>query len=111
MDTITSRLHTETEIYRIFQQFKLFDSSGNNLTIRQIIQDEENSRKICYQGKIRIIYQPMAMNSYMVLKSNNIEIAENGYYNPDLISWYGSVGKYRVGDMLPFDYKSKFSEE
>ncbi len=110
MDTITSRLHTETEIYRIFQQFKLFDPSGNNLTIRQIIQDEENSRKICYQGKIRIIYHPRAMNSYMVLKSNNIEIAENGYYDPDLISWYGSVGKYRVGDMLPFDYKLNSSK-
>jgi hypothetical protein len=111
MDTIISRLHTETEIYRIFKQFKLYDISGNNLTIRQIIQDEESARKICYQGKIRIIYRPKAMSSYMVLKSNNIEIAKNGYYDPDLISWYGSVGKYRLGDMLPFDYQSEVQKE
>jgi len=111
MDTIIFRLHTEEEIYRILKQFKLYDSTGNNLTIRQIIQDEENARKICYQGKIRIMYNPKAMSSYMVLKSNNIEIAENGFYDPDLISWYGSVGKYRVGDLLPFDYKLGLSEE
>jgi hypothetical protein len=111
MDTIISRLHTETEIYRIFKQFKLYDISGNNLTIRQIIQDEESARKICYQGKIRIIYRPKAMSSYMVLKSNNIEIAKNGYYDPDLIGWYGSVGKYRLGDMLPFDYQSEIPKE
>jgi len=111
MDTIKSKLYTEADLDRIFMQFHLYDSLGNNLTIRQIIQDEESARKICYQGKIRIIYYPKAMSSYMVLKSNSIEIAENGYYDPDMISWYGSIGRYRVGDMLPFDYQSGASEE
>jgi len=84
---------------------------GNILTIRQIIEDEENMRQICYQGKIRIIYYPKAMDSYMVLKSNSIKIAENGYYDPDLISWYGSIGRYRLGDMLPFDYQPESTKK
>jgi hypothetical protein len=111
MDTINAKLYTEAKLDRIFNQFLLYDSLGNILTFRQIINDDENIRQICYQGKIRIVYQPKGMNSYMVLKSNNIEIAENGYYDPDLIGWYGSIGKYRLGDMLPFDYQSEVQKE
>jgi len=41
----------------------------------------------------------------MVPLADCIEISKNGYYNPDLIRWQGSMTKKRVGDLLPYDFK------
>ena len=56
MDTIKAKLYTEADLDKIFGHFHLYDSLGKNITVRQIIQVKDSARKICYQGKIRIIY-------------------------------------------------------
>jgi hypothetical protein len=105
MDTIQAGLPLEADVDAIFNQFHLHDSVGNYLTKKPILKDAENVRKLCSLGKIRVLYYPKFMSSYLVPKTDCIEISENGYYDPDLIGWRGSMGKLRVGDLLPFDYE------
>lgn len=105
MDTIQVGLPPEINEESIFNQFHLHDSTGNYLTIKPVLRDENNTRKLCYKGRIGVIYYPKFTTTYLVPKSDCIEISENGYYDPEKIGWIGSMAKKRVGDLLPFDYK------
>lgn len=108
LDSLTikpSRIYTELDYSFTIDRFQLYDIYGGNLLNREIIEDFDNRRKLCYDKRIKVFYFGKMWNSYLVLKSDCVEIFENGYYDPELISWYGTMSKYRVGDLLPFDYE------
>lgn len=105
LDTIETNLPLEIEPEPIFNQFHIHDENGNYLTKKAFLRDEMGKRKLCWQGKLRILFYPKFMSSYLVPKVNCIEIDKNGYYNPDEISWSGSMSKKRIGDLLPFDFQ------
>lgn len=105
LDTIETNLPLEIKPEPIFNQFHIHDENGNYLTKKAFLRDEMGKRKLCSQGKLRILYYPKFMSSYLVPKVNCIEIDKNGYYNPDEISWSGSMSKKRIGDLLPFDFQ------
>jgi len=87
------------------RQFHLNDSTRNYITKRQILIEKENSKWLCFRGRLVIVYYPEYMGSSMVSMTDSIEISANGYYNPDLIKWNGDIVKKRVGDLLPYDFK------
>lgn len=106
LDTIDMGLPMEIKPEPIFNQFHIHDENGNYLTKKAFLLDEMGKRKLCSQGKLRILFYQKFMSSYLVPKVNCIEIDKNGYYNPDEISWSGSMSKKRIGDLLPFDFQS-----
>jgi len=105
LDTMEMGLPIEIKPEPIFNQFHIHDENGNYLTKKAFLRDEMGKRKLCWQGKLRILFYPKFMSSYLVPKVNCIEIDKNGYYNPDEISWSGSMSKKRIGDLLPFDFQ------
>lgn len=105
LDTIEMSLPIEIKPEPIFNQFHIHDKNGNYLTKKAFLRDEMGTRKLCWQGKLRILFYPKFMSSYLVPKVDCIEIDQIGYYNPDDISWSGSMSKKRIGDLLPFDFQ------
>jgi len=105
LDTIEMGLPIEIKPEPIFNQFHVHDINGNYLTKKAILRDEMGTRKLCCQNKLRILFYPKFMSSYLVPNVDCIEIDQNGYYNPEEISWSGSMSKKRIGDLLPLDFK------
>ena len=90
--------------------FQLYDSLENYISNSKILSDTLEVRRLYADQEIRILYLGNLSNSYLVPNSGCIEIAKNGYYDPDLISWYGFMSKFRIGDLLPYDYVYKLYE-
>ena len=103
-------LYSKNEINNIYlnkyeDKFQIYDEGNNYLSCKNLIIESEGKRFIIFDKNIKIVYLGNLMNSYLITKLGAIEISENGYYNPEQISWYGTMSKQRVGDLLPFEYK------
>lgn len=103
-------LYSKNEINNIYlnmyeDKFQLYDEENNYLSCKNLIIESEGKRVISFDKNIKIVYLGNLMNSYLIPKSGTIEISENGYYNPEQISWYGTMSKQRIGDLLPYEYK------
>lgn len=85
--------------------FQLYDSLGNYISNSKILIDSVGTRWLNSNQAIEIKYLGSLRNSYLIPKSAFVEISKNGYYDPELISWFGFVSNFRVGDLLPFDYE------
>jgi len=109
-DLDRTALYSKNEINNIYLnlyegKFQLYDEENNYLSCKNLIIESEGKRFIGFDKNIKIVYLGNLMNSYLIPKSGAIEISENGYYNPEQISWYGTMSKQRVGDLLPYEYK------
>ena len=109
-DLDRTTLYSKNEINNIYlfryeDKFQLYDEENNYLSCKNLIIDSQGKRFISFDKNIKIVYLGNLMNSYLVPKSGAIEISENGYYNPEKISWYGTMSKQRVGDLLPYEFK------
>lgn len=107
-------LYSKNEINNIYlnmyeDKFQLYDEENNYLSCKNLIIESEGKRVISFDKNIKIVYLGNLMNSYLIPKSGTIEISENGYYNPEQISWYGAMSKQRIGDLLPYEYKYEAS--
>lgn len=106
LDTTNMGLPLDFRPEPIFEQFHLHDQFGNYLTKKVVLREDINGNKyLCYQDKIRVLFYPKFMSSYLYPKVDSVKIEKNGYYNPKEISWSGSISKKRVGDQLPYDYE------
>jgi hypothetical protein len=92
-------------LFRYEDKFQIYDEENNYLSCKNLIIESEGKRFISFDKNIKIVYLGNLMNSYLVPKSGAVEISENGYYNPEQISWYGTMSKQRIGDLLPYEYK------
>ena len=108
-DLDRTALYSKNEINNIYlfkyeDKFQLYDEENNYLSCKNLIVESEGKRIICFDKSIKIVYLGNLKHTYLIPKSGTIEISENGYYNPEQISWYGTMSKQRVGDLLPFEY-------
>lgn len=103
-------LYSKNEFNNIYllkyeDKFQLYDEENNYLSCKNLIIEQEGKRAINFDKNINIVYLGNLKYSYLMPKSGAIEISENGYYNPEQISWSGTMSKQRVGDLLPYEYK------
>lgn len=109
-DLDRTALNSKNEINNIYlnmyeDKFQIYDVENNYLSCKNLIIESEGKRIIGCDKNIKIVYLGDLKNSYLMPKSDAIEILGNGYYNPELIRWSGTMSKQRVGDLLPFEYK------
>jgi hypothetical protein len=103
-------LYSKNEINNIYlnkyeDKFQIYDEENNYLSCKNLIVESEGRRIISFDKNIKIVYLGNLKHTCMIPKSGAVEISENGYYNPEQISWSGTMSKQRVGDLLPFEYK------
>ena len=102
-------LYSKNEINNIYlnkyeDKFQIYDEENNYLSCKNLIVESEGRRIISFDKNIKIVYLGNLKHTCLIPKSGAIEISENGYYNPEQISWSGTMSKQRVGDLLPFEY-------
>ncbi len=85
-------------------KFQLYDFFDNYLSPGEILIDSAGVRKLCYDKNIRILYLGNLRNSHLVPRADCFEISQNGYYDPESVGWFGLMSKFRVGDLLPYDF-------
>ena len=86
-------------------KFQMYDDSSNYLSGKKLLINVNGKRQICFDDTVQIVYLGNLRTSYLIPRSDTIRIFENGYYNPEKITWFGEMIKSRVGDMLPLDYE------
>ena len=104
-----SRINFIRELYSgslLYSDYKLYDNLGNYMEANDILYTtDDNTKEICMEKSARIYYDQAGTFSYFVLNQECVEIEKNGYYNPDLITWFGDLATHRVGDLMPYNYK------
>ena len=87
--------------------FELFDTViGKTINYQDLRTNDTKGelKRIKYENKIRVRYRNRT--SYFIIKPGEIAyIAENGFFDPLSITWSGNMAKYRVADLLPYEYR------
>jgi hypothetical protein len=86
-------------------RFAIYNQEGEGLKLTDIVRDTNKTTQLCYNKPIVINYADEPDDSFLKLKEDCVDIYLNGYCNPEQIGITGSMGVFRVGDMLPFDYE------
>jgi hypothetical protein len=88
--------------------FMVRNDNRQKLTLDSlVIQENNNSRYLFYQGRINIYYYSTSALTMLNLSNNTVYFDKLGYFDPLGIRWNGEMIKQRMGDQLPFDYKLK----
>lgn len=85
-------------------RFEIFDENRIELGLKHIIDDEDNSTLLCYEGTLTVFYGDKNVGTFLKFNEDCVDLNTNGYFDPDLVTIEGFMGYFRVGDMLPFDY-------
>ncbi len=89
-----------------YNGYKMFDPTNNPIEEKDIVFDLGNDQKeICFDKIIRIDSGD-PQSTYLLIKDECSTVEKNGYYDPSSISWLGTMSRYRIGDLLPFDYEN-----
>jgi hypothetical protein len=91
--------------------FAIIDQSGNEIKYDDIVSETKSSDSIPsikylnYRGNLYIKFYSKYPSSILILENNETYFESSGYAEPREVSWNGEMGKKRIGDLLPFDYK------
>jgi hypothetical protein len=98
-----------TYLIKYADKFQLYNTQSEYLSPKSLIFNSAEKKEIFGTDTVRIVYLGNLKSSMMVLKSGIVEIFEDGYFNPEQISWGGAMSRQRVGDLLPleFEYSAK----
>ena len=86
-------------------KFQLHTKESEFIAPNGLLIETKGKKEIFGGGSVNIVYLGNLENSRMLLKTGLVEIFEDGYYNPEQISWGGAMSQRRVGDLLPLDFK------
>jgi len=104
-----SRLFFMRCLYRgslAFNGYKIYDTNNNTIDEKEIVFDLENTQKeICFDKIIRIDSGD-PKSTFFLIKDECAIVENYGYYDPAAISWLGTMSRFRIGDLLPFDYQN-----
>lgn len=89
-----------------YNGYKMYDPTNNPIEEKDVVFDLDNDQKeICFEKIIRVDSGD-PQSTYLLIKDECTTIEKNGYYDPSSISWMGTMSRYRIGDLLPFDYEN-----
>jgi hypothetical protein len=94
-----------TYLKKYMNKFQLYNAHFEFLSPKSLIFNSDYKKELFSFDTVRIIYLGNLKNSMMILKSGIVEIFEDGYFNPEQISWGGAMSRQRVGDLLPLEYQ------
>lgn len=104
-----SRLFFMRCLYRgslAYNGYKMFDPNNNPIDENDIVFKLENDQKeICFEKIIRVDSGD-PKSTFFLIKDECATVEKYGYYDPSSISWLGTMSRYRIGDLLPFDYQN-----
>lgn len=84
-------------------RFSIYDKNDAALDVKDIISKINNQSKLCRNGVLNVHYAGTA-KTQIILHEGCIALNAIGVFDPELVSFTGWMGVYRVGDMLPYDY-------
>lgn len=85
-------------------RYLIYDDKWNPISIIEITDNPKNPTQLCYSNTLNINYAAQMYNTHLKFNKECIDLNLNGYVNPELFEIDGTMGKFRVGDMLPYDY-------
>lgn len=91
--------------------FNIIDSLNSKLDYKKlVVTSETNSQSdrekyLNFDGKLIIKYKTRSTSAIIKTDKNKVHFTENGFFDPDGISWEGEMSRQRIGDLLPFEYK------
>ena len=113
-----SRMHFIRSLwsgYPASNGFYIYDATElKRINVQDILYISEDGRKyLSLNERLKISYfQPCKFNSdsdfngtIIIPKEKYTSIESNGYFDPEVITWYGLMGCQRVSELLPFEYQ------
>jgi hypothetical protein len=58
-----------------------------------------------YRGFISISYYSKSPDSHMIIEKNKVYFDRNRVLDPLGVSWSGEMARFRIGDLLPFEFE------
>jgi hypothetical protein len=87
---------------------EIFNSEFDAIPIHKTLYVDSLRNKYIKPYSLHVCYYGDYKHFTDILKETEFAyIDKNGFYDPNIL-WGGLMGSQRVGDMLPFEYKSKF---
>jgi CarboxypepD_reg-like domain len=92
-------------------RFSILNSEGRTLRYKDIVRQEQihgqdsiikNRKYLRHQGDLQVNYLEL---STIMFNKARVYFDKDGNYDIDGITWDGDMAKFRVGDMLPSEYK------
>lgn len=88
--------------------FTIKDFGNNIISFESLVFERDSSEKyIIKKDKYSISFISKVPRSTMELISDTVYFNKLGYFDPYGIKWTGEMGKQRVADLLPYDFKMK----
>lgn len=88
--------------------FTIKDFSNNIIPFESLVYERDSSEKyILNKGRYSISFISKVPRSTIELISDTVYFNMLGYFDPHGIKWTGEMGKQRVADLLPYDFKMK----
>ncbi len=88
--------------------FTIKDSRNKIILADSLVCGRDSSEKyIINKGRYSISFFSKVPRSTIELISDTVYFNKLGYFDPYSIKWIGEMGKQRVADLLPYDFKLK----
>jgi hypothetical protein len=113
-----SRMHFFRELWRNNLDsagFEIKDSLNNKIDPSSILIKSEVSgdsivsKYLKFDGRLFISYYSKKYSTIIKMLKNKTYFNEKGFFDPNAISWEGKMSTERIGDMLPYEYRTKES--
>lgn len=89
-------------------RFVVTDSTNVVLKYNKIVTRTDSLTKfISYPGTMFVKYGSSSLQSQIKVSDDYLFFDKNGFCDPLRIFWQGDMAEKRIGDLLPFDYKTK----
>ncbi|MGB3586942.1 MAG: hypothetical protein WBA23_10400, partial [Tunicatimonas sp.] len=84
-------------------------TDGSSLSAEEIVGYDKENKNIKYLlpvAPLRIIYKRQYTHVYFE-GDEPVLFTRNGFFDPNHIRWQGAMANHRVGDLLPYGYRSE----
>lgn len=106
-DLQKNRFRIYTDGYPVtFAGIKTIRRTWREIPYDSIVTSRDNQKYIHFNGPVYIDYKGNKSEVGKGASDKDALIARNGYSDPTALLWQGIIGKQRIGDALPLEYKN-----
>ena len=86
--------------------FVIRNSLDKNLSfVNLVIVDDSLKKSLAYKEDLRIAYYSRVFTSFIHFVKGSVFFDKTGYFDAFGVIWDGQMGRQRIGDLLPYEYK------